>query len=355
MLKVTQQQQIHQILNTILGKKPCSVIVEENEHPAGFVSYTLLSTGPEIKLRTQFSDSPAERRVLVRHNKKRIVAVCKFFLRNGQTEVLYPQSLEITDEVKPSAAPTKNSTEFFLTNLTSSREIAFVIEANKKKLDMQVLNFFDSELKSMVSYHKIFLAVGDVTDVKLRHLIKNPRIIYYTPEPPASFNARQFFPQDIYLAELQKTDLKVPQNLTTEFTIPILYKTRLPIGYIQVNALRPLEEAMVQTLKKMGVALETQLRKNGLVFEEPRALPLQEVDLKRVQLEINDRLLLRFFPEGSNNIFRIQKGQDNLGQFTAHVTVTKNLGSGKTQIIMAFDELDAMAEFNLEEALKVSA
>jgi hypothetical protein len=89
-----------------------------------------------------------------------------------------------------------------MTNLTSAKEIAFVIEANKKKVNGFVLNFFDSELKSLVPYHRIFLATGESSDIRLRHLVKNPRIIYYTPEPPPNFNARQYFPQDIYLGSM---------------------------------------------------------------------------------------------------------------------------------------------------------
>lgn len=352
MVKVTQIQQVHHILNTVLGKKPCSILVGEAEHPAGFISYTLLNTGPELKIRTQFLDTPFERRVLVRHNKKRIVAVCKFLLRNGPTEILHPQSLEITDEIKKDVEETGNATGFFMTNLTSAKEIAFIVEANKKKVNGFVVNFFDSELKGLVPYHRIFLAAGETSDVRLRHLVKNPRIIYYTPEPPPDFKPRQYFPQDVYLDEIHKSDLKVPANLKTEFTIPILYKTRLPIGYIQVNTPRALDEILMQTVKKIGVALETQLRKIGLVFEEPRALPIQQVDMKRLELEISDRLLLRHFQPGFVVLFRIQKQHESLGQFSAVVTKSTNLGGGKTQIFLEFQDLDAMSELNLEEALE---
>lgn len=352
MLKITQQQQIHQILDTVLGKKPCSILVDGAEHPAGFISYTLLTSGPELKIRTQFHDTPTERRVLVRHNKKRIVAVCKFLLRNGPTEILHPHSLEITDEVKKDIAETGNSAGFFLTNLTSAKEIAFVIEANKKKVNGFVLNFFDSELKGLVPYHRIFLATGESTDIRLRHLVKNPRIIYYTPEPPPGFRPKQYFPQDVYLAEIHKSDLKVPASLKTEFTIPILYKTRLPIGYIQINTPRAIDDILMQTVKKIGVALETQLRKIGLQFEESRALPVSKIDMHHIELEISDRLLLRHFQPGFVVLFRIQKQGESLGQFSAVVSKSTNLGGGKTQIVLNFQDNDAMSELNLEEALK---
>ncbi len=352
MLRVTQLQQVHQILNTVMGKKPCSILVEGAEHPAGFISYTQLDSGPELKLRTQFLDSPRERRVLIRHNKKRIVAVCAFLLRNGPTEILRPHTLEITDDSLKDISVTDNSSRFFMTNLTSSKEIAFVIEANKKKVNGFVLNFFDSEIKQLVPYHKIFLASGDTTDTRLKHLQKNPRIIYYSPEPPAKFNPRQYFPQDIYLAEIQKSDLKVPANLLAEVTIPILYKTKITIGYIQINMPRYVDEVLLQTIKKIGVALETQLRKIGLVFEEPKPLPIQQLDIKTLELEFSDRLLLRHFQPGLTDLFRIQKAQDSLGQFSAVVTKSINLGSGRTRATLEFQEMDAMSELNLEEALK---
>jgi len=354
MVKVTQLTQVHHILNTVLGKKPCSILVADAEHPAGFISYTLLTTGPELKIRTQFLNTPVERRVLVRHNKKRIVAVCKFLLRNGPTEILHPHSLEITDDVKKDVAETGNSAGFFMTNLTSAKEIAFVIEANKKKVNGFVLNFFDSELKGLVPYHRIFLATGESTDIRLRHLVKNPRIIYYTPEPPPDFKPKQYFPQDIYLEEIHKSDLKVPANLKTEFTIPILYKTRLPIGYIQINTPRAIDDILMQTVKKIGVALETQLRKIGLQFEEPRALPISKIDIHKMELEITDRLLLRHFQPGFVVLFRIQKQQESLGQFSAVVSKSNNLGGGKTQIVLDFQDLDAMSELNMEEALEKS-
>jgi hypothetical protein len=352
MIKVTQIAQVHHILNTVLGKKPCSILVGDEEHPAGFIAYTLLTTGPELKIRTQFLDSPSERRVLVRHNKKRIIAICKFVIRNGPTEILYPQSLEITEDAKKDVADTENGSGYFLTSLTSAKEIAFVIESSKKKVNGFVINFFDSELKSLVPYHKIFFASGDSSDIRLKNLVRNPRIIYYTPDPPENFSPRQYFPQDTYLEEIQKSDLKVPANLKAEFTIPILYKTRLPIGYIQVNTPRYLDDVMMQTIKKIGVALETQLRKIGLVFEEPRPLPISRLDMEELELEISDRLLLRHFQPGLVVLFRIQKAQESLGQFMATVTASANLGGGRTKVTMQFQDMDAMAELNLDEALK---
>ncbi|MCS6972380.1 MAG: hypothetical protein NZL89_05075, partial [Leptospiraceae bacterium] len=99
-LKINQKQQLHQVLNTLLGKRPCSILVSGAEHPAGFIAYNLLDDGPEIKLRTQFLDNPDERQVLLRHNRKKFVVYCKFLLRNGPTEILRPHTVEIIEEVK---------------------------------------------------------------------------------------------------------------------------------------------------------------------------------------------------------------------------------------------------------------
>ena len=113
-----------------------------------------------------------------------------------------------------------------------------------------------------------------------------------------------------------------------------------------------IDDAMMQTIKKVGVALETQLRKIGLQFEEPRPLPITKIDLRKLELEITDRLLLRHFQPGFVVLFRIQKQQESLGQFSAVVSKSTNLGGGKTQIVLDFQDLDAMSELNLEEALK---
>ena len=352
MVRVNQIPQVHQILNTVMGKKPCSILVEDAEHPAGFIAYTLLTTGPELKIRTQFLNSPTERRVLIRHNKKRIVAICKFLMRNGPTEILYPQALEITDDAKKDIAETDNSANFFVTNLTSSKEIAFVIEANRKKVNGFVLNFFDDELKNLVPYHKIFFASGEASDTRLKHLVKNPRIIFYSPDPMAKYNKRQYFSEDIYLAEIQRSDLRVPSHLPAEATVPILYKTKLPIGYVQVNTTRFVEDSIFQSVKKIAVAVETQLRKIGLILEEPKPLPVQKIDMKTMQLEIADRLLLRHFQPGLIVLFRVQKKQESIGQFSATVTDSSNLGGGRTRVTLEFQEMDAMSELNLEEALK---
>lgn len=350
MVKVNQIAQVHQILNTVMGKKPCSILVGEAEHPAGFIAYNLLNSGPEIKIRTQFLDNPPERRVLIRHNKKRIVAICKFVIRNGPTEILYPLSLEITDDAK-NVAETDSSAKFFLTNLTSSKEIAFVIEANRKKVTGFVLNFFDSEVKNLVPYHKIFLASGEVTDFRLKQLVRIPKIIFYSPELPPNFNARQYFPQDTYIEEIQKNDFKIPAGLKSEVTIPILFRGKLPIGYIQVNTPRILDDATFQALRKIAVALETQLRKINLVFEEAKALPIQTIDMQQVELEITDRLLLRHFQPGLTILFRLQKQQESLGQFSATIRGSANLGGGRTRVTIEFQEMEAMSELNLEEAL----
>ncbi|MCX7632041.1 MAG: hypothetical protein N2Z22_01770, partial [Turneriella sp.] len=235
---------------------------------------------------------------------------------------------------------------------TSAREIAFVLDSNKKKIN-SVLVFFENELRGLVPYHRLYFAMADSIDIRLKHLQKNPRIIYYTPEPPLDFNPQQYFPQEVYLSEIQKSDLKVPTGLKTEFTVPILYKTRLPIGYIQTNTPRAIDGILMQAIKKIATALETQLRKIGLPFEEPRALPVSKLDLQHVELEISDRPLLRHFQPGFIVLFRIHKGQENLGQFLAVVAEQRNLSGGRTHISLHFRDLDALSELNLEEALKV--
>lgn len=355
MVKVTVQTQIHQILDTVMGKKPCSILVGEAEHPAGFISYTLSSGGPEIKIRTQFLDSPSERRVLIRHNKKRIVAVCRFVMRNGPTEILQPQVLEITEDAKKDVVETGNAAGFFVTNLTTSKEIAFVVEANRKKINSFVLNFFDSEIKNLVPYHKIFLASGEATDFRLKQLVKNPRIIYYSPLPPPDFKPKQYFPAETYVEEIQKNEFKVPAALKCEVTIPILYKQKLPIGYLQTNMPKHLDDATFQALKKIATALETQLRKMGLVFEEQKPIAVQKINMKQVEFEVVDRLLLRHFQAGLVLLFRIQKGQESLGQFSATVAGNTNLGGGRTKILLDFQDMDAMPELNLEESLAVKS
>ncbi|MBV6492144.1 MAG: hypothetical protein LDLANPLL_00135 [Turneriella sp.] len=335
-----------------MGKRPCSLLVGSDEHPTGFISYTNLSTGLELKIRTQFNDSPKERKIILRHNNKRITVICRFILRNGPTEILGPQALEITDDVKKIETQSLVSTPFSLSNLTSTREIAHIIETNRKKVTSYVLNFFDEELKGLAPFHRVYLAMGIATDVRLRHLIRNPRIIYFSPDPPSGFRPQQFFPQNIYLAEIQRSDLKVPLDLKGEVTIPILYRQKLPIGYVQVNTPRFVDDAVFQAVKKIAVAIEAQLRKVGLAFEEAQTLPIARLDTKNLELEISDRILLRHFQPNLNLLFRLQKGNNVLGHFTAVVTDSSNLGGGKTRATLEFQEMDAMAELNLEEALE---
>ncbi|MBL8034452.1 MAG: hypothetical protein JNJ69_12155, partial [Leptospiraceae bacterium] len=81
-------------------------------------------------------------------------------------------------------------------------------------------------------------------------------------------------------------------------------------------------------------------------------LPVFQINMKQVELEITDRLLLRHFQPGLIDLFRIQKGQESLGQFSAVVSASKNLGGGKTHVTLEFQDMDAMSELNLEEALK---
>ncbi|HRP68597.1 MAG TPA: hypothetical protein PLY93_03620 [Turneriella sp.] len=334
-----------------MGKKPCSVLIGNVEHPTGFIAYTLLTTGPELKIRTQLTDSPNERRILVRHNKKRIVAVCRFVLRNGPTEIVEPYALEIEDDIKKTETQSLTSSKFSIANLTSTREIAYVVEANRKKIMNYVTNFFESELRNLAPYYKIYFAAGESTDMRLRQLTKQPRIIYYSPDPPSNFKPQQYFPQDIYLAEIQRSDLKIPVDLKAELTIPILYRQKLAIGYVQINTTRFVDDATFQTVKKIAVAAEAQLRKIGLTFEEEQILPITNIDMKTIDFIIVDRLLLRHFQPNLNLLFRILKHDEPLGHFAATVSQSTNLGNGKTRIVLTFQEMDAMAELNLEEAL----
>ena len=351
-LKITAPDQINHILNMLLGKKPCTVLVGTQEHATGFISFNILSTGSELKLRTQLTDAPDERRIVIRNNNKKIVTVMKLMSKTGPSELLIPQYIEIEDEAKSKIETYTGLTGFFLTNLTTYKEIAIVIESNKKKVTGFVINFFDEELNSIAPFHKLFLISGDHSDLRMKQLVKNPRIIYYDPNIPDDRHPRQYFPVSTYKDEIQKVDFKIPAKMRAEVTVPVFYKGKIPVGYIQANSATILGDATIQALKKMAVAIETQLRKLNLPFEEMKPFAIQHLTLKTLELEITERTHLRYFQKDQLLIFRLQKGSDMLGQYSATVESHTNLGGGRSKAVLKFQEMDAMAELNLEEALK---
>ena len=75
MKKIQQIDQVHSVLNKIMGKLSCFIKIEEQEFPAGFVAYNKLDAGLELRLITEQKDHPSKRFVVMYHQGQDMIII----------------------------------------------------------------------------------------------------------------------------------------------------------------------------------------------------------------------------------------------------------------------------------------
>jgi hypothetical protein len=350
MQKIQNSEQIHNILNKIMGKLSCHIKVDDQDLPAGFVAYNRLDDGLELRLITELKDHPPKRYVVMYHQGKAITVVCRFHARRGKVELLVPLWIEIAKSTKVEAKQGPAFSLGIITNITSFTEICGVLERHRKMLKTVVYKFED-HIKTLFKHFRVYLNYGDSVDLRLKALIQHKRIIFFNKDPDLQTENPIFFPISVYMTEIQKRDLKLSRNFVSEITVPIMYKAKIVFGLIQINADHPLTMSNVGIVKKIAADLEKQIRALPIPFEDQTKIKIIKLDFDGLTMEFRDRKLLRHCQIGNPIFFKLHTGVEEIGQFSA-IVKNRNNYAGKSTVDCQFEEKDALSEINLESFLE---
>ncbi len=239
----------------------------------------------------------------------------------------------------------------YVTNIISDFIIQNSLAMDLKKVDrVKEIIKFDAE-KQFRSV-KIYFANEGMTDSRMKFFYekKEPLLMpditrkdTAKSEQDFNFYINNFYSKDHHLANRKQ--------LISEIAVPILFKGKIPYGYVQVNHTTQMGESSMTMVKRMAVLVEELFNKYKLFPVNSERLIISDVSKNGVAIVFRERRFIRYFKENSYVYFDLvlpgNKKSSCLG-------VVRNIGILESKIIKIgceITEMDALSEVNYDEYL----
>ncbi|HDP80379.1 MAG TPA: hypothetical protein ENN21_06005 [Spirochaetes bacterium] len=240
----------------------------------------------------------------------------------------------------------------FATNVLSDFIIQNSLAMEMKKVDrVKEIVKFDAE--KQFKQVKIYFSNEGMSDPRMKHFYesKTPFIIpdVTKKETVKSEEEYNFYVNNIYGKDYSLSNRK---QLISEVSVPILFKTKIPYGYIQVNHSTQLGDPAMVTVKRMAMLVEELFNKYKLFPVNTDRLIISDVSKRGIGIVFRERRFIRYFKENSYVYFDIMLPDNKRASCLGMV---RNIGILDSKIIKVGSELlemDALSEVNYDEYLE---
>ncbi len=161
---------------------------------------------------------------------------------------------------------------------------------------------------------------------------------------------------DMFIRDIHKKDrnLKIKDYLISEITVPVLYKMKIPFGYIQVNSRKPLTEKDMTIVKRLASIVEVLLDKHKVFPKSEEKILVADLSKRGIGLafEISRRKLVRHFKENCLVYFDLPLPNGNKVNILASVRYVKIIDSKIVKVGCQIKDIDALSEVNYDEYLE---
>jgi hypothetical protein len=205
-------------------------------------------------------------------------------------------SARTEDRVTPSDS---QKTLLFITNLISDFLCYDGVKREKRKIEF-IRDKVLEDLKKMFAVVKVQFIAEESGDPRMRFFyetVNQPIFIAdITKKPEAAEEARfAFYREFIYAKEQFNMKRK---GLISEIAMPVLYRKKIPYGYLQVNNTVPISDSYLQILARAS-ELASQMVAKTSAFSDMcgERLLVSDLSKKGIGIVFRDRKFIRFFKE----------------------------------------------------------
>ncbi len=347
------RKSFEEIFNNIFAKNPLFIKLQELRIKCDYIGFM----DDIIKLKIE--------------NLKETPKVC--FLLARQADKIYSATLQLVKttekdryvfkpiEIREYKAPRREERER--------------LEPEKKTQVLFIDNIMSEMLihKSLAFESKKVKQIGDVIKVKLEKTFQNirmffihegadPRMNYFRDNIRPIFipNIRQepseknkaiydYYKENIYSKDSFILNQK---NLISEISVPVLYRMKIPYGFVQVNNTGPLEETFISMVKKMAVIAEELMHKNNIFVKEDIKLLVANISRGGLGIAFKDRKDIKYFKENCMIYFDLLLPENKKANILACVRHISQINNRIYKVGCEFMDMDALSEVYFDEFLE---
>jgi hypothetical protein len=269
--------------------------------------------------------------VFVRHKTNTIYLSMKFLERSEDTFVFIPIKFQIISESRKEDRKLigieGGKSIIYINNLTSDYIIERALATADKKID-KVKEIAEFELKKKFDHVKIVFIHEAKMDARLKYVLLTSKSIFIPdlnvdpePEDEEEFNN--------YVNNIYKADISISSRnkYASEITVPILYNSIIPYGYVQINNVRALSDGLFEVCKRMAIVIDQLFKKNNLVTPVADKFLVSDLSKGGMGFVFKDKRILRYVQENSKICFDVMlptKKKSVIGATVRNVSFLEN-------------------------------
>lgn len=270
--------------------------------------------------------------------------------------IFYPEKIQIISENRRESRATLqgegSKNVLYITNLISDFIIENSIALDQKKADKvrEILRF---DMEKQFHYIKTFFCNEGSTDPRMKFFFEEKRPLFMPDisKPPQEKDQRNY---NQYVNEIYSKDfyLQNRKQFISEASVPILYKAKIPYGYIQTNNTTPLSESAMTLVKRMAIVAEEIFHKYKIFPVSDEKLLVSDISKRGLSVVFKERKFIRYFKERSLVYFDLIFPENKKASILAVVRNITLLENKIIKIGCEVKETDALSEVNYDEFLE---
>lgn len=285
-----------------------------------------------------------------------IYAQMKFAEKQEEDMYIFsPEKIQIISEDRRESRKTLQGggkSVLYVTSLISDFIIENSIALDQKKADKvrEILRF---DMEKQFHHIKTFFCNEGSTDPRMKFFMeeKRPLFVQDLSKQPPEKDQRNF---NQYVNEIYSKDfyLQNRKQYISEASVPILYKAKIPYGYIQINNTAPLSESALTLVKRMAIVAEEIFHQYKIFPVSDEKLLVSDISKRGLSVVFKERKFIRYFKERSLVYFDLVFPENKKSSILA---VVRNITLLENKIIKVgceIKEVDALSEVNYDEFLE---
>ena len=240
----------------------------------------------------------------------------------------------------------------FATNFISYSIIKNSLAREIKKI-IQIKEYIGQEMSEVFNYSKIFFFNENKTDSRMQYFLKNKKPIFIPQINNSAPGESETERHNFYINTIYAKDhfLQSQKEYISEISVPILFRLKMPYGYIQLNNKNIITSSTLSLAKKFAISIDNLLNKEKVFPKSEEKLIISNISKNGLSIVFKDRKHMRYFQENNLVFFDLLLPEEKIASVLATVRYINLTDNNLIRIGCSIEEIDALSEVNYDEFL----
>ncbi len=235
----------------------------------------------------------------------------------------------------------------FVTNVISDFIIQNTLGIHVKKVD-SIKETIKYEVGNAFQKIKIFFCNEGASDVRMKYF-QDAREVIFIPniqDKETGNKKLNFYVNNIYGRDYS---LQNKRELISEISVPLMYKMKLPYGYIQANHSVQLTESSLSIVKRIAIMIDEMFNRDKIFPQSNDKFLVSNLAKSGFGIVFKDRKFIRYFKEDCHVYLDVLLPDNKRASI---LSVVKNITILENKVIRVgfqIDDIDALSEVHYEE------